>query len=81
MLGFITDLGGKTSHTAILAQSMEIPAVVGLSDASHRIRTGDGVIVDGDQGLVIIQPSVEAVEKTRARSMAFLSSRTLPGQP
>lgn len=63
ILGFITDLGGKTSHTAILAQSMEIPAVVGLSDASLRVKTGDLVIVDGDQGLVIVQPSQEAVER------------------
>jgi phosphotransferase system enzyme I (PtsI) len=72
VLGFVTDLGGKTSHTAILAQSMEIPAVVGLSDASHRIKTGDEVILDGDQGLVIIHPSPEAVvkyEKVRERSI------------
>ena len=72
VLGFVTDLGGKTSHTAILAQSMEIPAVVGLSDASHRIKTGDEVILDGDQGLVIIHPSPEAVvkyEKVRLRSL------------
>ena len=72
ILGFVTDLGGKTSHTAILAQSMEIPAVVGLSDASHRIKAGDEVILDGDQGLVIIHPSPEAVvkyEKVRERSI------------
>ncbi|PCI37224.1 MAG: phosphoenolpyruvate--protein phosphotransferase [Elusimicrobia bacterium] len=72
VLGFVTDLGGKTSHTAILAQSMEIPAVVGLSDASHRIKTGDEVILDGEQGLVIIHPSPEAVvkyEKVRQRSL------------
>ena len=72
VLGFVTDLGGKTSHTAILAQSMEIPAVVGLSDASQRIKTGDQVIVDGEQGLVIIHPSPEAVvkyEKVRQKSI------------
>ncbi|MFA5139568.1 MAG: phosphoenolpyruvate--protein phosphotransferase [Elusimicrobiota bacterium] len=72
VLGFVTDLGGKTSHTAILAQSMEIPAVVGLSDASHRIKTGDKVILDGEQGLVIIHPSPEAVvkyEKVRQKSI------------
>ncbi|MFA6029997.1 MAG: phosphoenolpyruvate--protein phosphotransferase [Elusimicrobiota bacterium] len=63
VLGFVTDLGGRTSHTAILAQSLKIPAVVGLSDASRRIRTGDEVILDGDQGLVIIHPSPEAVAK------------------
>ncbi len=66
VLGFVTDLGGKTSHTAILAQSMEIPAVVGLSDASHRVKTGDQVVLDGDQGLVIIHPSPEAVAKYEA---------------
>ncbi|MDE2292594.1 MAG: phosphoenolpyruvate--protein phosphotransferase [Elusimicrobia bacterium] len=72
ILGFVTDLGGKTSHTAILAQSMEIPAVVGLSDASHRVKTGDKVVLDGDQGLVIIHPSAEAEQKyeaLRRRSM------------
>jgi phosphotransferase system enzyme I (PtsI) len=72
ILGFVTDLGGKTSHTAILAQSMEIPAVVGLSDASHRVKTGDKIIIDGNQGLVIIHPSPEAVtkyEKGRRKSL------------
>ncbi len=85
ILGFVTDLGGKTSHTAILAQSMEIPAVVGLSDASHRIKTGDQVILDGDQGLVIIHPSPEAIakyEKVRKKSIqedqALESLRNLP---
>ena len=63
VLGFVTDLGGKSSHTAILAQSMKIPAVVGLSDASRRIKTGDELILDGDQGLIIIHPSPEAVTK------------------
>ena len=73
ILGFVTDLGGKTSHTAILAQSMEIPAVVGLSDASHRVKTGDTVILDGDQGLVIIHPSPEAVEKYQALHLRSLA--------
>ncbi|MEK9145899.1 MAG: phosphoenolpyruvate--protein phosphotransferase [Elusimicrobiota bacterium] len=72
ILGFVTDLGGKTSHTAILAQSLEIPAVVGLSDASRRVQPGDEVIVDGDQGLVIVRPSPEAsarYEKVRRKSL------------
>lgn len=63
ILGFATDLGGKTSHTAILAQSLEIPAVVGLSDVVHRIKPGDPVILDGEQGLVIIHPTAEALVK------------------
>lgn len=63
VLGFATDLGGKSSHTAILAQSLEIPAVVGLSDVSRRVKTGDTIILDGEQGLVIINPGPEAVAK------------------
>jgi phosphotransferase system enzyme I (PtsI) len=63
VIGFVTDLGGKTSHTAILAQSMKIPAVVGLSDASHRIQNGDDLILDGDLGLLIIHPTPEALSK------------------
>jgi phosphotransferase system enzyme I (PtsI) len=63
VLGFATDLGGKSSHTAILAQSLEIPAVVGLSDISRRVKMGDSIILDGDQGLVIINPGPEAVAK------------------
>ncbi len=63
VIGFATDLGGKTSHTAMLAQSLEIPAVVGLSDISHRAKTGDYVILDGEQGLVIINPGPETLVK------------------
>ena len=63
ILGFATDLGGKTSHTAILAQSLEIPAVVGLSDVSRRVKTGDHVILDGEQGMVIINPGPETIQK------------------
>ena len=73
VLGFATDLGGKTSHTAILAQSLEIPAVVGLSDVSRRVRTGDTVILDGEQGMVIINPGPETIakyEKVQQRSIA-----------
>lgn len=65
VLGFATDLGGKTSHTAILAQHLKIPAVVGLSDASLRVKAGDEVILDGEQGLVLICPTPEAQERYR----------------
>lgn len=56
VLGFCTDLGGKTSHTAILAQSLNIPAVVGLSSASKDVQNGDTIIVDGENGLLVIRP-------------------------
>ena len=55
--GFITDIGGRTSHTAIVARSMNIPAVVGARDASRLIRQDDWVIIDGDAGVAIIDPS------------------------
>jgi phosphotransferase system enzyme I (PtsI) len=55
--GFVTDVGGKTSHTAIVARSMDIPAVVGARSASHLIAQDDWVIIDGDAGVVVIDPS------------------------
>ncbi|MFZ3219711.1 MAG: phosphoenolpyruvate--protein phosphotransferase [Rhodoferax sp.] len=55
--GFITDVGGKTSHTAIVARSMDIPAVVGARQASQLVRQDDWVIIDGDAGVVIVDPS------------------------
>ena len=55
--GFVTDVGGKTSHTAIVARSMDIPAVVGARSASHLIHQDDWVIIDGDAGVVVVDPS------------------------
>ena len=56
VLGIAADVGGKTSHTAILARSSEIPAVLGLSDISRHVKPGDEVIVDGTSGTVIVNP-------------------------
>ena len=55
--GFVTDVGGKTSHTAIVARSMDIPAVVGARSSSHLIKQDDWVIIDGDAGVVLVDPS------------------------
>jgi phosphotransferase system enzyme I (PtsI) len=55
--GFVTDVGGTTSHTAIVARSMDIPAVVGARTASQLVRQDDWVIIDGDAGVVIVDPS------------------------
>ncbi|MDR2129311.1 MAG: phosphoenolpyruvate--protein phosphotransferase [Burkholderiaceae bacterium] len=55
--GFVTDVGGKTSHTAIVARSMDIPAVVGARSASQLVQQDDWVIIDGDAGVVIVDPS------------------------
>jgi phosphotransferase system enzyme I (PtsI) len=65
--GFVTDVGGKTSHTAIVARSMDIPAVVGAREASRLIRQDDWVVIDGDAGVVIINPPAIALEEYRFR--------------
>jgi phosphotransferase system enzyme I (PtsI) len=56
-VGFATDVGGKTSHTAIVARSMDIPAVVGARGASQLVRQDDWVVIDGDAGVLIVNPS------------------------
>jgi phosphotransferase system enzyme I (PtsI) len=57
VLGFATDVGSRTSHTAIMARSLNIPAVVGLKDASHKLGRGLEVILDGHEGLLIVNPA------------------------
>ena len=57
LIGFATDVGGKTSHSVIMARSLGIPAVVGLHDASKQVKAGDDVLVDGYDGILIINPS------------------------
>lgn len=62
IIGFVTDIGGRTSHTAIIAKSLAVPAVVGLKDATLRINNGDFLIVDGQKGLLIINPTSQTRE-------------------
>ena len=62
VLGFATDLGSPTSHTAIMARALAIPAVVGLHDVSVRISTGDQLLIDGHKGILVINPSRERLE-------------------
>ena len=77
VVGLATDVGGRTSHTAILAQALSLPAVVGLRDLSRRIRAGDPIVLDGDAGQVIVAPGpAETAEAERRRSAALeLESR------
>ena len=65
--GFVTDVGGKTSHTAIVARSLDIPAVVGAREASRVIRQDDLLVIDGDAGLVIVNPSDIVLEEYKFR--------------
>lgn len=62
VLGFITNIGGRTSHSAIMARSMEIPAVLGLKNITEHVKTGDNIVFDGDEGIVLVNPE-EAVMK------------------
>ncbi len=65
--GFVTDVGGRTSHTAIVARSMDIPAVVGAREASRLVRQDDWLIIDGDTGVVVINPTPIVLEEYRFR--------------
>ncbi|MEO6364252.1 MAG: phosphoenolpyruvate--protein phosphotransferase [Caldimonas sp.] len=69
-LGFVTDVGGKTSHTAIVARSMDIPAVVGAREASRLIRQDDWIVIDGDTGTVIVDPPLAVIDEYRALKRA-----------
>ncbi|MBW1645046.1 MAG: phosphoenolpyruvate--protein phosphotransferase, partial [Deltaproteobacteria bacterium] len=82
---FVTDLGGRTSHTAIVARALEIPAVVGLERATEMINGGDRVIVDGIDGRVIVSPTKEQVRAYREKAERYeffqqqlLQNRDLP---
>ncbi|MGF6758564.1 phosphoenolpyruvate--protein phosphotransferase [Paraburkholderia sp. GAS334] len=89
--GFVTDLGGRTSHTAIVARSLGIPATVGVQQASALIRQDDLIIVDGDHGIVIVDPapivleeysyrqSEKALEQRKLQRLKFSPTQTLCG--
>jgi phosphotransferase system enzyme I (PtsI) len=92
-VGFATDVGGRTSHTAIVARSMDIPAVVGARSASRLIEQDDWVIIDGDAGVLIVDPSPIILaeygfkqrqlelERERLSRLRHTPALTLDGQP
>jgi phosphotransferase system enzyme I (PtsI) len=87
IIGFVTDIGGSTSHTAILARALKIPAVVGAERASQLVSRGDRVILDGREGLVILNPTQESATQYRERGQrydhqekALLKGRDLPAE-
>ncbi len=67
VLGFATDVGGRTSHTAIMARSLEIPAVVGLGNVTSQVNNGDTIIVDGLEGVVIVNPDENTINEYKAK--------------
>ncbi|MDU3211249.1 phosphoenolpyruvate--protein phosphotransferase [Anaerococcus sp.] len=63
VVGFATDLGGKTSHTSIIAQTLDIPALVGMNDISKKVKNGQKAIIDGNEGFIILDPSEELLKE------------------
>ena len=78
--GFLTDLGGQNSHAAIVARSLDIPAVVGMSHASDLIEQDDWVVIDGDAGVVIVDPSPLVLDYYRARQTTLQKARKKLGK-
>lgn len=85
VLGFATDFGSNTSHSAVMARALEIPAVVGLRDISRRIQPGDEVLIDGNKGILIIHPTPERLKEygkvAEERRTIENSLRTLQHKP
>ncbi len=80
VLAFVTDIGGRTGHTAIMAKSLEIPAVVGVEVATKRIHKGDLVVIDGVRGEVVIDPDPETLHKyeVEQRRLQEIDRQLLP---
>ena len=79
-VGFVTDLGGQNSHTAIVARSLDIPAAVGMSNASALINQNDWVIIDGDAGVVIVDPAPVVLDQYREIQNRLLRERKKLGK-
>ncbi|SKA82648.1 phosphoenolpyruvate--protein phosphotransferase [Clostridium sp. USBA 49] len=71
VVAFLTDIGGRTSHSAIMARTLEIPAIVGLGDITNCVKNGDTVIVDGIEGIVIANPSAAQIEEYKVKMEQF----------
>ena len=72
VLGYATDLGGVTSHAAILARSLKIPAVVGLRTSTKTIKTGDAVAIDGYAGVIVLNPTEETIQTLERKKRRFM---------
>ncbi|MBU5301260.1 phosphoenolpyruvate--protein phosphotransferase [Clostridium sporogenes] len=75
VIAFLTNIGGRTSHSAIMARTLEIPAIVGMKDITESVKNDDVVIVDGTEGVVIINPNKETIEKYEKSKESFLREK------
>tara|TARA_R110001599_G_scaffold64023_4_gene179485 strand:- start:168388 stop:170133 length:1746 start_codon:yes stop_codon:yes gene_type:complete len=78
--GFVTDVGGQNSHTTIVARSLDIPAAVGMSNASTLIKQGDWIIIDGDAGVVVVAPTPVVLEQYRELQTRLIRERKKLGK-
>ncbi|MGY4677582.1 phosphoenolpyruvate-protein phosphotransferase PtsI [Pasteurella sp. P03HT] len=76
VLGFITDIGGRTSHTSIMARSLELPAIVGTNNVTERVRTGDYLILDAVNNAVYVNPSQEDIDRLRTLEQKLAEEKT-----
>jgi phosphotransferase system enzyme I (PtsI) len=72
VMGFVTEMGGATSHTAIVARSLELPAVVGVRDITNTAKTGDMVILDGEKGIVVVNPNPKILAAYKEERKKFI---------
>ncbi|MCG6211618.1 phosphoenolpyruvate-protein phosphotransferase PtsI [Vibrio furnissii] len=75
VLGFACDIGGRTSHTSIMARSLELPAIVGTNDITAKVKNGDMLILDAMNNKIIVNPTAEALEEAKAVKAAFLAEK------
>jgi phosphoenolpyruvate-protein phosphotransferase (PTS system enzyme I) len=73
--GFVTDIGGRTSHTSIMARSLELPAIVGTNDITKQVKSGDFLVLDALQNSVLINPSDEHLKKLKDAQAKFLAEK------
>ena len=73
--GIVTETGGRTSHSAIIARALEIPAVLSVPDITTQVKTGDMVVVDGGAGDVLVNPTAEELEEYRAKAKAYAEDK------
>lgn len=71
VLGFVTEVGGRTSHTSIMARTLELPAVVGVKDMTKSVKNNDMIIIDGEEGTVIINPTQDEINTYKEKRKAF----------
>ena len=85
VLGLLTNIGGRTSHTAIMSRTLEIPAIVGLSDVTDKVKDSDMIVFDGDKGIVIVSPEEDVVAEYQEKKRIFEEDKKalelLKGQP